>query len=240
MVVRQEIRRFTFGQYCFSYTLVRKAVKNINLHISLDGIISVSANTAVKGETIDELLQSKGTYIVKSLRRLQNRQKLPLPVLQYVSGEQLYLLGEKLSVQVVEGRPEEVFCDRTHVYFKVRAGESFRSKELLWSQYVRRQCMAIFGEILAKLYPLIATYGVELPLFRVRTMKSRWGSCMPRKSMITLNTSLLKAPLGCIELVIMHELCHFVYPNHSRQFYNFLTMLMPDWKERKILLEQPR
>lgn len=38
--------------------------------------------------------------------------------------------------------------------------------------------------------------------------------------------------------VVMHELCHLVHPNHSKQFYSFLTMLMPDWKERKNYLDK--
>lgn len=49
---------------------------------------------------------------------------------------------------------------------------------------------------------------------------------------------LLEAPRNCIEYVVMHELCHFIHPNHSKQFYGFLTMLMPDWKERKTILDK--
>ena len=41
-----------------------------------------------------------------------------------------------------------------------------------------------------------------------------------------------------IEYVLVHELCHLVHPNHSKQFYTFLTMFMPDWKERKTELEK--
>lgn len=65
-----------------------------------------------------------------------------------------------------------------------------------------------------------------------------WGSCLPKKLIITLNKQLLEAPRNCIEYVVVHELCHLVHPNHSKQFYTFLTMFMPDWKERKTELEK--
>ena len=61
---------------------------------------------------------------------------------------------------------------------------------------------------------------------------------MPRKGIITLNKRLLEAPRYCIEYVVMHEFCHFIHPDHSKHFYAFLTMLMPDWKERKRILDQ--
>ena len=69
-------------------------------------------------------------------------------------------------------------------------------------------------------------------------METRWVSCLAKKGIITLNKRLLEAPRNCIEYVIMHEFCHFIHPNHSKHFYTFLTMLIPDWKERKALLEK--
>jgi len=49
---------------------------------------------------------------------------------------------------------------------------------------------------------------------------------------------LLEAPRNCIEYVVLHEFCHFIHPNHSKQFYGFMTMLMPDWKDRKAALDK--
>ncbi|WP_295094925.1 M48 family metallopeptidase [Ruminococcus sp.] len=69
-------------------------------------------------------------------------------------------------------------------------------------------------------------------------MTSRWGSCLPSKCIITLNKSLIEAPKCCIEYVVYHEFCHFIHPNHSKQFYSLLQIMLPDWKERKSLLEK--
>lgn len=48
-----------------------------------------------------------------------------------------------------------------------------------------------------------------------------------------MNTYLAIMPAEIIDHVMLHELCHLVHPNHSRHFYNVMTMIMPDWKERR-------
>ena len=68
-------------------------------------------------------------------------------------------------------------------------------------------------------------------------MRSIWGSCTAAGNSIRLNLQLMKADESCIEQVLLHELLHFVHPNHSPAFYELLTRLMPDWKERKHRLE---
>ena len=92
---------------------------------------------------------------------------------------------------------------------------------------------AIFTEILDEVYPAFIPYGIVRPKLRIRTMKSCWGSCMVNKGIITLNRKLLMKPRECIEYVVVHELCHFIHPNHSKEFYKFMEQFMPDWKERK-------
>ena len=96
--------------------------------------------------------------------------------------------------------------------------------------------VSLFTEILDEFYPLFVPYGVKKPKLRVRTMKSCWGSCLVNKGIITLNRKLIMKPRECIEYVVVHELCHFIHPNHSKQFYGFMEQFMPDWKERKARL----
>jgi len=67
-------------------------------------------------------------------------------------------------------------------------------------------------------------------------MKSRWGTCRS-SGKITLNLRLIELPEPCIEYIVMHELCHLMHPNHSKAFYSFLSVCMPDWKNRKNLLD---
>ncbi|MDI3478706.1 MAG: hypothetical protein PWQ59_2231 [Thermoanaerobacterium sp.] len=93
-------------------------------------------------------------------------------------------------------------------------------------------------ESLDKLYMAIEKYGIKMSDIQIRTMKARWGSCIRDKNIIILNYELIKAPKFCIDYVVLHELIHFKYKNHDSNFYAFLTALMPDWKQRKEILDE--
>ena len=219
------------------YTLERKNVKNLNLHVRKDGSVYVSANAVVPEEKIDEFLVSKGTFIRNAQRRFQEQEQCkPLPK-QYVSGETFYIQGRALRLKVTQTNKDNVYSDGVYLFLEVRDLGDFVKKERLVKGFLDRQCKMVFGEIVEELYPIFQKYGVAPPVLRIRNMDTRWGSCLPGKGVITLNKQLLEAPRNCIEYVAMHEFCHFIHPNHSRHFYDFLTMLMPDWKERKRVLD---
>ncbi len=74
-------------------------------------------------------------------------------------------------------------------------------------------------------------------MFEIRPMKKRWGSSDPEKGIIRFSTDLIKAPIHCIEYVVMHEMVHLKYAHHDKEFYNLLSLVMPDWEERKKRLE---
>ncbi len=66
---------------------------------------------------------------------------------------------------------------------------------------------------------------------RLRDMKSRWGSCHIQKGVVTLNQRLIFAAEDCLEYVLCHELCHFVYPNHGTEFHRLLDTTLPAARE---------
>ena len=87
-------------------------------------------------------------------------------------------------------------------------------------------------------FPKFQKYGIDYPEIRFRNMVSRWGSCQPKREILTFNYALVEAPLASVEYVVVHEFTHFLQPNHSRKFYQQLAMFMPDWEERKNILEK--
>lgn len=219
------------------YNLERKTVKNLNLRIRKDGNIFVSANDDVSFEEIDEFVCSKASYILNAIAKFEEIVKYKPKPKQYVSGETFYIQGRGLRLQLSQASKDFITSDGVYIYLAVRDPTDFEQKRRTVSRFLDQQCKAVFGEIIDELYPMFRKYGVERPILRIRDMETRWGSCLVKKGIITLNKRLLEAPRNCIEYVVMHELCHFIHPNHSKQFYSFLTTLMPDWKERKQFLD---
>lgn len=78
-----------------------------------------------------------------------------------------------------------------------------------------------------------AGYTVPSPTLRLRYMTSRWGSCMPVKEVITMNTRLLLGPTEFAHYVMVHEFAHFIEPNHSSRFYKVMSDVLPNWKQVK-------
>ena len=79
---------------------------------------------------------------------------------------------------------------------------------------------------------MASEYDFEYNKVVIKSMKSRWGSCNNEK-IISLNCYLMEMPWHIIDYVILHELCHTKYLNHSPNFWNLLGEYMPDYKERK-------
>lgn len=77
---------------------------------------------------------------------------------------------------------------------------------------------------------------VQPKKFAYRKMKSRWGSCQPATGRICINIVLALYPPECLEYVVVHELCHLLVAGHGSEFKALMSSVMPDWKERRALL----
>ena len=71
----------------------------------------------------------------------------------------------------------------------------------------------------------------------MRAMVTRWARLFPT-GLMSVNPDLIRAPLMCIEYVLVHELCNLEHPHHGPAFWRLLTRRMPDWQERKTRLER--
>ena len=220
------------------YQLERKHVKNLNLRVRKDGSVFVSANEMVPCEEIDLFIQSKASYILKAIDHFSELAQYKPQPKQYVSGETFYIQGRGLRLRVSQAKEDTISSDGVYIFLEVKDINDVEKKRRIVTRFLDQECKTIFSEVMDALYPMVEKYGIEKPTLRIRAMETRWGSCLTKKRIITLNKRLLEAPRNCIEYVVMHELCHLIHPNHSKTFYAFLSMLMPDWKERKITLEK--
>ena len=221
-----------------SYDLEYKNVKNINLRIKADQSIYMSANHRVSDKIIEEFLRSKAEYILKALDHYAEIAKYAPKPKQYIDGESFRILGHDLRLKVVQGKRNTVESDESYITLTVKDSCNTELKKKTMDKWIKSNCKEVLLAVCESVYPKFQKYGVEFPELRFRNMVSRWGSCQPKRKILTFNISLVEAPLSCIEYVVTHEFTHFLQPNHSKKFYNQLAMFMPDWQERKKVLEK--
>jgi hypothetical protein len=102
--------------------------------------------------------------------------------------------------------------------------------------WYKQKASVVFTDLFEEVFPKFKRYKISTPVLSIRNMSKRWGSCTPAGRII-LNSELIKAPKGCIEYVIIHELCHLIHYNHSNKFKILLYKMSPDWLKWKDRLE---
>ena len=227
----------TLGERQIKYDLERKNVKNLNLRIRSDCSVYVSANTKISLETIEGFLASKSSYILAALDKYAEFSKYVIDDHSYLTGECFRYLGRELRLKVIQGK-NHVNTDGVYLYLTIQDIANTATKEKLIVKWYDTQCRDLFPELIENIYPTFRKYNVPMPKLILRDMTSRWGSCQAKRGTITLNKRLIETPRECIEYVILHELTHFIQPDHSQNFYDLLGAFMPDWKERKVTLEK--
>lgn len=221
-----------------SYELEIKNVKNINLRIKPDQTIYISANSTIPQQIIDELLVSKSAYILRALDHYEEVAKYAPKPKQYVDGESFRILGHEYRLQVRKHSKNSVRFDGSYIILSVRDTDNFDLKQRVMNRWLKQKCVETVQSVCEAVYPKFQKYGVSFPEIKYRNMISRWGSCQPKRGVLTFNLSLVEEPVACIEYVVVHEFVHFLQPNHSKKFYQQLSVFMPDWSERKHLLEK--
>lgn len=230
-----EIREIRLGKENYKYTLERKKVKNINLRIKSENDIYVSANKRVSVGTIETFIKSKETFILEALQRFEQSTKIEKKI-DYNTGDEIIYFGRKLELKIVKSIKEGVKASGESIYIFVKDVDDRVKKENLLKKWELTLAKEVFTKVIDCFYPEFKALGVAYPKLSIRTMTSRWGSCKPNGGKITLNLELLHKSKECLEYVVVHELAHFIHPNHSKDFWNFVGNIMPDYKKRKDIL----
>lgn len=201
----------------------RSRRKTVALYVFPDGRVEIRTPLLYNINEIEP-------FLIKHSRWLFNRldSKIANKVIEksFADGELHYFLGKQYPIKVnVSTRNSVVFENETIVIFT----KSQELVESLLDRWYLEQAKRVFQEIAIPLVKQMAKYNVLPKSFSIRKMKTRWGSCS-RKGSISLNLHLIKLPEQCIKEVILHELCHLVHFNHSKDFYALMTAEMPEWK----------
>ena len=228
------IRQVAFGSARISYVLRFAERATLLLAVHPDQTVSAVAPSGTPPELVDARVKRRAPWILKRLRRTPD---LPTrtPQRRFASGASHYLYGRELRLRVRTSATEHVVIDSPYLYVH-GPRVSAEATELALSNWRRELARVSLAKRLEALAPRVLGRRAKVPALRVVAMRRRWGSCSERGT-ISLNPLLTEHPRGCIDYVVLHELCHLKHHNHGREFERLLTRVLPDWRRWKARLE---
>ena len=221
-----------FGSRKIDFRLEYSNRKTLGITVTPAMEVVVKAPAGASLEKIKEKVRGKAPWIIKQQEHfLAYYPKLPAK--RYVSGETHLYMGRQYKLVISAGKKNDVkYKGRI---LEVITNDKRKAKQLL-AQWYRHKAKEKFAEIAEPLIQRFRRYKVEPSGLYILQMPTRWGSCTP-KGKIILNPELIKAPRGCIEYVIVHELCHLIHRGHTYKFMELQTKEMPSWEKWKTRLE---
>ena len=224
-----------YGSAKFDVSIHFSDRENMSIKVYPDGEVKVSAPSSKSDEVVIAKIRQKAPWILKQVSFF-NLFKPKTPPRKFVNGETHLYLGRQYRLKITEADSAYIKLYRGYLYVGLRTVSKEEIEQELGKWY-RQRAKSIFDEVLKELLPKFDKYRLPKQDMIIRYMSKRWGSCTVNGK-IVLNPELIKAPKGCIEYVIIHELCHLVHHNHTKAFYDLQSKIMPDWGKWKSKLEQ--
>lgn len=213
-----------------------KDIKSLRLKVFPETNIKLSVPLDTPEDFITNFLIQKLPWINKQLDIFEQTAAVEKEK-NIRSGTSTRILGRQLSIKIIPAVRKRIIRDDRRLLIYTNEPDDQASIDKQFFNWWQKNSKIYFQCQLDKLYPIVQKHGISKPDIRVKQMQTLWGSCSRNHQVVNLNYYLYKAPVACIEYVILHELLHFIYPKHNTQFYNTLTVCMPDWQERKHLLD---
>jgi predicted metal-dependent hydrolase len=232
----KNVHNIEYGTTTIDFTLEYSSRKTLGISVTPELNVRVVAPFNSSITKIKEKVEDKARWIVRQQEYFG--EFLPkTPAREYVNGETHLYVGKQYRLKILKSRKNEVKLSGGTISVYTNKKEDKNYTKLLLDNWYRDHAIRLFEWRINQCLNKFTKYNIEYPKLVVRRMNKRWGSCTPNKKII-LNPEIIKAPVRCIDYVVIHELCHLIFHNHSPEFYKLQIKMMPDCEKWKNKLEQ--
>lgn len=217
-----------------------KRKKTVAIHIDLTAKVKVLAPQGLEGGKIREIVQKKARWILEKQEQIKRRRDSH-PAKEYVSGESFPYLGREYRLKIIRSSLEHKNrCRLVNERLLVEIDGKAEGKEE--KTVVKNALMDWYREQAEKkIFERINYYtrliGKQPESIKIRNHKRQWGSCSST-GIVRFNWKIIMTPISVLDYVVVHELCHLIYPHHSSQFWNKVQSIIPDYKKKRDLLKE--
>lgn len=221
---------FRYKDEKIEYKIIYSNRKTMEISIEPPDKITVRAPIRLPKYKIVERLTEKGDWILKHLNNFKTIDYKPTNR-EFINGEKLLYLGIEYDLIICEyylSQKPGVYIEEgcIVVNFKENNKDDIKKGLELW--YRKEALNYILGSI--KQYENSLN---KIPKdIVVKEQKKRWGSCTYDNRLL-FNWRCVMARPKAVDYVILHEMCHIVHKDHSKNFWNLVESIMPSYKEEK-------
>jgi predicted metal-dependent hydrolase len=213
----------------------RKKIKNLHLRVyPPDGRVKVSAPLRFSEDMIREFAVSKIDWIRRNRDRIRKRDpQLPC---KYTDGESHFYNGRCYRLELIEQETKpHVEIEGGTIRLYVRPGADLDKRKAVMYEFYRDRLKQVLPGIVVRWEKEM---GVRVREFRVKSMKTKWGTCNRKAQRIWINLELAKKPPECLEYIVVHEMVHLLERYHNDTFYRYMDRFLPQWRTYKDVLNK--
>lgn len=206
--------------------------KNMYIHIKECNVI-VKVPFNMSNVKIEKFINSKSEWIYKSLLKQQENMNNEI---KYENGEKIKILGQDYTIKTedTKGKRNSAIIQNKDIIVKINKDIIDYDK---YCEEIKKQIQKLFftiakDEISAAMEDITTQVGIKPEEYKIRKLKRAWGNCSSKRK-ISINVDLVQYRRECIKYVVLHEVCHLKYMNHSKMFWNMVERYMPNYKEIK-------
>ena len=211
-----------------TYELIKKSRRTIGLKITPKGLVVYSPLLITKN-MIDQLLQNKSKWIQKKLL-LTITDEAPFEI---KNGERFNLFDKEIIITLTEGVSNISIEKSRCVISFIDLSNHLKLKKFFLS-WINKYALIHFSQ---RVESLCKNNNLKVQTVLTSNAKTRWGTCNSRKE-IRLNWRLIQSPPFVIDYVICHELSHLKFMNHSKDFWNEVQLLSPNYRKAEQYLKE--
>lgn len=223
--------KISYGTKEIEFNVEFKNRKTMSIFVETPKNITVVAPVGTSEEEIKEAVKSKGAWIVQKLFEFSNIESKRVNR-EFVNGESFMYLGRNYSLQIhvdetlQNNSSVKLFRGKFHVYVKEKKDELIKNAMEDWYRTKTE-------EQVKKRIKYYQKYFNKRPSFiKVKEQKKRWASCTSNNELL-FNWRCVMAKSTALDYIVVHEMCHMYYMNHSQEFWNLVSSIMIDYKDRK-------
>jgi predicted metal-dependent hydrolase len=216
--------------------VIKKEIKNIHLGVYPPiGRVRLSAPMDSDSEKIRMFIVSKIPWIRKNQRKFKNKERQSER--EFIDRESHYFEGRRylLKVQINANKANAVELKKSVIQMNLKEEFDCNKRREIFEVWMRRNLRARLQPVIQKWSGIL---GVSLTEWKIKKMKTKWGSCNQEAQRVWFNLELAKVDDYCLDYIVLHELAHLKYRNHGKEFTSILDTNMYDWAQRKTQLNE--